>query len=169
MKYRKQSVWLVSMVSLMVVLSGYYLFTDDMKTADVAHKGNDKVATSKKTTTVPTTVDDYFANAQMERDEQQEATFDKLMTQLDKADEATSATTMKTLETMQNQAEKVDALEEQLASDYHNAVITEKAGKWNVSVQANALDKTDAVAILEQVTAELQVQPTQVTVQAIRD
>jgi stage III sporulation protein AH len=167
MKYRKQSVWLVSMVSLMVVLSGYYLFTDDMDTAKMAK--HTKTPVIKKTSSVPTTVDDYFANAQMTRDEQQEATFDKLMSQLDKADEATSATTMKTLETMQNQAEKVDALEEQLATDYHNAVITEKAGKWNVAVQANALDKTDAVAILEQVTAELQVQPTQVTIQAVRD
>lgn len=169
MKYKKQSVWLVSMVSLMVVLSGYYLFTDDMNTAKVAEKANQKPATSKKVSSVPTTVDDYFANAQMARDEQQEATFDKLMSQLDKADEATSATTMKTLETMQNQAERVDALEEQLATDYHNAVITEQGGKWNVAVQANTLDKTDAVAILEQVTAELQVQPTLVTVQAIRD
>lgn len=169
MKYKKQSVWLVSMVSLMVVLSGYYLFTDDMDTAKIAEKANAKPAANKKVSSVPTTVDDYFANAQMTRDEQQEATFDKLMTELDKADQATSASTMKTLETMQNQAEKVDALEEQLATDYHNAVITEKAGKWNVAVQANALDKSDAVAILEQVTAELSVQPTQVTVQAIRD
>lgn len=167
MKYRKQSVWLVSMVSLMVVLSGYYLFTDDMNTANITKKATG--SPEKKVNAVPTTVDDYFANAQMTRDEQQEATFDKLMAQLDKGDEATSATTMKTLESMQNQAEKVDALEEQLATDFHNAVITEKAGKWNVTVQANALDKTDAVGILEQVTAELQVQPTQVTVQAVRD
>ncbi|ALS28406.1 SpoIIIAH-like family protein [Paenibacillus cisolokensis] len=35
MNSKKQTVWLVSMLSLMVVLSAYYLFTEDVKTPDL--------------------------------------------------------------------------------------------------------------------------------------
>jgi stage III sporulation protein AH len=36
MNAKRQTVWLVSMLSLMVVLSAYYLFTEDVKKVDVA-------------------------------------------------------------------------------------------------------------------------------------
>lgn len=47
MNTKRQTIWLVSMLSLMVVLSAYYLFTEDSTTSlqevtDQALKGNDK-------------------------------------------------------------------------------------------------------------------------------
>jgi stage III sporulation protein AH len=165
-KKNKQTVWLVSMLSLMVVLSAYYLFTDDMNTKKIAKTAawnrvvDDQVS-------VETTGDDYFANVQMERDEQQEAEFNRLMDTLDKSSDATATETMKTLENLQNTSEKVTALEEQFADEYKNAVITEKDGNWHVSIQKSNLKKTDAVSIIERVMAELKVQPSHITIHTI--
>ncbi|MEI7024667.1 SpoIIIAH-like family protein [Paenibacillus sp. y28] len=39
MNNKRQTIWLVSMLSLMVVLSAYYLFTDDVKNFDIAQNG----------------------------------------------------------------------------------------------------------------------------------
>ncbi|MDP5275667.1 SpoIIIAH-like family protein [Chengkuizengella axinellae] len=36
MRSRRQTIWLVSMLSIMVVLSGYYLFTEDVNEVDLA-------------------------------------------------------------------------------------------------------------------------------------
>ena len=40
MNTKRQTVWLVSMLSLMVVLSAYYLFTQDVESPDVLTDGS---------------------------------------------------------------------------------------------------------------------------------
>jgi stage III sporulation protein AH len=169
------------MLSLMVVLSAYYLFTDDVKSSDSTKTAKwdqmvlDDVTPSatpssnaKKETALETSTNDYFANIQMERDEKQEAEFDRLMETMNNANEATAATTMKTLGDLQDKAEKVSALEEQLASEYTNAVVTETNGKWDITVQAKDLQKTQAVSIAELVMNELTLKPDQITIHTIK-
>jgi stage III sporulation protein AH len=176
---KKQTIWLVSMLSLMVVLSAYYLFTDDVKTSTNHPKWDQMViddvspsstpsTSSKKEEAIESSTTDYFANLQMERDEKQEAEFDRLMETMNNANEATAATTMKTLGDLQDQAEKVSALEEQLASEYTNAVVTQTNGKWDVTVQAKDLQKTQAVSIAELVMNELTLKPNQITIHTIK-
>lgn len=41
MNKKRQTVWLVSMLSIMVILSAYYLFTDDLSQADLASQQGD--------------------------------------------------------------------------------------------------------------------------------
>jgi len=41
MNRKRQTIWLVSMLSIMVVLSAYYLFSDNVKEMDVADSGGD--------------------------------------------------------------------------------------------------------------------------------
>lgn len=179
MQAKKQTIWLVSMLSLMVVLSAYYLFTDDVKSSSKNQKWDQMVlddvtpssmpsSNTKKEKALETSTADYFANVQMERDEKQEAEFDRLMETMNNANEATAATTMKTLGDLQDQAEKVSALEEQLASEYTNAVVTQTNGKWDVTVQANELQKSQAVSIAELVMNELTLKPNQITIHTIK-
>jgi hypothetical protein len=123
---------------------------------------------SKKEEAIESSTTDYFANLQMERDEKQEAEFDRLMETMNNANEATAATTMKTLGDLQDQAEKVSALEEQLASEFTNAVVTQTNGKWDVTVQAKDLQKTQAVSIAELVMNELTLKPNQITIHTIK-
>lgn len=70
MNAKRQTVWLVSMLSLMVVLSAYYLFTEDVKEVDVASQqlqGNEiKVDTTSTTTGDKKAVDTAKADTKSE-------------------------------------------------------------------------------------------------------
>jgi stage III sporulation protein AH len=47
MNTKRQTIWLVSMLSLMVILSAYYLFTEDVDTADMLTDGTHKEQTAQ--------------------------------------------------------------------------------------------------------------------------
>jgi stage III sporulation protein AH len=179
MQPKKQTVWLVSMLSLMVVLSAYYLFTDDVKQTtkenwnklvlkDVSASSTPTMKKTDQSAVVQSSTSDYFANAQMQRDEKQEAEFDRLMQTMNNADDSKSAETMKTLGDLQDRAEKVSALEDQLANEYDNAVIAQNDGKWDVTVQSNSLQRAQAVGITELVMHELGATPNQIAIHTVK-
>lgn len=86
MNAKRQTVWLVSMLSLMVVLSAYYLFTEDVKEVDVASQqlqGNeikvDTTATStSKTTSTSTATGDKKTTDAAKTDSKSEPTTAKV-------------------------------------------------------------------------------------------
>ncbi|GAA3405465.1 SpoIIIAH-like family protein [Paenibacillus hodogayensis] len=243
MNTKRQTVWLVSMLSLMVVLSAYYLFTEDVNDLDLTSKqaaGNeikvDTIATGSATKANPASADpaadekkgaadksaaagkattdnatdkgaaankpapdakatagastgaktdeevlkqvtakatsgsDYFAAAFIKRNEELAKQTEKLISvQLDakkSSEEVTQA--MNELQKLQDQDEKVTSLEDQLAKDFHNAIVLQESGRWKVVVQAAKLEKSQGVSIVDLVMKEMNVAPDKVTVQYVK-
>ncbi|MEK8132745.1 SpoIIIAH-like family protein [Paenibacillus filicis] len=263
MNSKKQTIWLVSMLSLMVVLSAYYLFTEDVKELDVATSatgiktneivvntgqsdvshpaGSDAKAVSghadNKTTakatdpkaTDPKAADpkagsakaetpagatdaakssksaaagdkaaqpvskteksdsttdaqalqnvqgaakatsgtDYFLTAQMKRHDELSKQVEALMTiALDKnktKEEAAKA--QEELAKLQDTQDRVDSLEESLMKDFPQAIVTQDASKWKITVQATKLVPSQAVTIVDKAIQELGIRPDQIKVE----
>ncbi|OXM88175.1 SpoIIIAH-like family protein [Paenibacillus rigui] len=271
MNAKRQTIWLVSMLSLMVVLSAYYLFTEDVNNLQISSTGEVKNASDAKTgtsvkeivvntndlngkqTPVDTKTDAKTGAATAPDAKQQPAANTKpeqksSSTKTDegskaKADEATnakpdtksdaksdpkaaqptaaagavSAADAKVLQQVQTQAKqgqsyfdslslkrnedlsklsekwltiladpkqtpeaaanaeaelrkiqdteaKVSNLEDALTKDFANAIITQDANKWKVTVQSSNLQKSQAVTIVEKVMQEMKVGPESIVV-----
>lgn len=233
MNAKRQTVWLVSMLSLMVVLSAYYLFTEDVNELDLttqelkgseikvdavktegtngkadavsgaktdassltktqegtnaAQSAKDSGAkasasgnaeTAKKTdsevlkqiTAQGKSGDDFFAAAQMKRNEELAKQTEQWMTiSLDsKKSTEEVAKALEELQKLQDLDAKITNLEDVLAKDYKNAIVLQENGRWKVVVQAEKLEKSEGVSIVDLVMNELNVGPEKVTVQFVR-
>lgn len=214
MNTKRQTIWLVSMLSLMVVLSAYYLFTDDVNEldlsadpapagteikvdavtggtasesdsgtasesdADAADKGASETAADanaqktdqevlKQVSAKAVSGSDYFVAAQMKRTEELAKETERLIaiTVDPKKSNEEVVQAQTELTKLQDLDEKVTRLEETLTKDYPNAVVLQDGGKWRVVVQAEKLEKSEGVSIIDQVTKELNVTPDKVMVQ----
>ncbi|MBP1155132.1 MULTISPECIES: SpoIIIAH-like family protein [unclassified Paenibacillus] len=247
MNSKRQTIWLVSMLSLMVVLSAYYLFTEDVNelelntasgtqtkeiiinagqldgvpqgTVDVQatpmgssqqpaaedDAKSDPKASSTNTDTPsaveqedgsdPTTAQpvtkneanasgedakvleqiqaqatsgsDYFVNLQMKRDESISKQVEALMTILadTKQTQEAAVNAQTELQKLQDMETKITYLEESLMKEYPQAVITQEGMKWKITVQANKLERSQAVSIADQVMKELSITPDHIAVQ----
>jgi stage III sporulation protein AH len=264
MNTKRQTIWLVSMLSLMVVLSAYYLFTEDvskleftttgstatgaagsqatngnngLSTKEIVINTNDlnvKPAESKTTpkataTTEPSSVttpvpaakqqsvaqvnpttpeksvpptntdpkasstksndpvsaadakvlqqvmtqaksgSDYFAGLGLKRNEELAQLTEKWMTILadPKQSAAAAANAEAELRKLQDNEAKVTNLEDVLMTEFKQAVITEEASKWRVTVQSNKLEKSQAVSIIDRVMKELNIGADKIVVQFV--
>ena len=187
MNTKRQKIWLVSMLSLMVVLSAYYLFTDDIgKVSDPDSQKGNMTATGQLEETydsqfadddqyvlsdeeILAQVESLQANAgvsskfdqlNMERDDQLKAKFDELNKIVTDPTQSTEAVTQAYTEhdQLEEQYLIVQSLEEQLMKDYGNALIEEENGEWHVRVLAENMEKSQAVSIIEMVAEELGVE-----------
>lgn len=268
MNAKRQTIWLVSMLSLMVVLSAYYLFTEDVNNLQLSSATDSKSAAGTKTPSakeivvntndlngkqVPTadTKSDAKTGATAAQDAKQQPTANTKPDQKassTKADDSskakssdaagakadpktdakadakgaqpTSAVTAadaKVLQQVQTQAKsgqsyfdslslqrdealskltekwmtilsdpkqtaeaaanaevelkkirenetKVSNLEDALTKDFANAIVTQDANKWKVTVQSGNLQKSQAVTIVEKVMQEMNVGPENIVV-----
>ncbi|MDG0789781.1 SpoIIIAH-like family protein [Cohnella ginsengisoli] len=64
--------------------------------------------------------------------------------------------------------ERIASLQDKLVSDYENAVVKQEGDKFEIIVQADALDSKQAVKIVKLATKELSVKPDAVSVQFIQ-
>ncbi|MDG0813205.1 SpoIIIAH-like family protein [Cohnella rhizosphaerae] len=64
--------------------------------------------------------------------------------------------------------ERIASLQDKLVSDYENAVVKQDGDKFEIIVQADALDSKQAVKIVKLATKELSVKPDAVSVQFIQ-
>ncbi|WP_282935744.1 SpoIIIAH-like family protein [Paenibacillus sp. RC67] len=262
MNTKRQTIWLVSMLSLMVVLSAYYLFTEDVSKLEMSSsttansptakeivvntndlnvkqtpsdtksdtktdtKSNatapeakqsgavqqtpDQKASSVKTDTpsnaktdtkakTDTTTNsqstskaneqvspadakvlqqvqtqaksgvDYFINLGLKRDEDIAKQSEKWVTILSdsKQTQEAAANAAAELQKLQDNETKISNLEENLMKDFPQAVITQEASKWRVTVQSNKLEKSQAVSIVEKVMQEMNVGADKIVVQYI--
>jgi len=208
MNTKRQTIWLVSMLSLMVVLSAYYLFTEDVNklnltTDKVAQQEDIKVTTevkdpaaagqtdkavsgTAKTTDSKATDKNAVADAQviqklqtqgktgaefftalgMQRDEELHKLTEKLMGIMasDKSDaEIVKAT--EELDKLQTKQAKVENIEDVLGKDFKNVIVLEEGKNFKVVVQADKLEKSQAVSIVDLVIKELNVAKDHVSVQ----
>ncbi|WP_159882224.1 SpoIIIAH-like family protein [Paenibacillus puerhi] len=254
MNSKKQTIWLVSMLSLMVVLSAYYLFTEDVKELDIATtaaglktdeivvntgqldtgapaaadakavsakvseaktdaKATDLKAAEAKTadpkaetkadgkssgaaagvgqaqpvsktdagavteeakvlqnmqaTAKATSGTDFFISQQLKRNEELAKQVESLMTIATdpKKSKEEAAKAQEELGRLQDTQDKVTSLEESLMKDYPQAVVTQDASKWKVTVQATKLERSQAVSIVDKAIEELGLKPDQIKVE----
>ena len=244
MNAKRQTIWLVSMLSLMVVLSAYYLFTEDVNKLDLAStdaitqsqevkidmsqvdqvtgaktdvkattgtgaqtdtktttpqtstKTDAKATTtqdSSKTTTKDasktttsktddqvlkqveeqaktTSANDYFTNEQVKQNNYFSKVSTDLMTIILDAKKTPEAVAKATndLSALTDLQEKIENLQDLLIQDFPQAVINQDGSKWKVTVQADKLEKSQGVSIVDMVVKELGAAPENIKIQYVR-
>ncbi|HJV44446.1 MAG TPA: SpoIIIAH-like family protein [Bacillota bacterium] len=174
MVLKKQTVWLLSMLTIMVVLSAYYLVQGPIKQVPVALDGKQKVekqkvtdvqVDSKQVTTgnkVTTAIDasDYFVGVKMDRDAWNSKQMEEYMTVMTsneaKADSIGKAKqSYDKLVSLQETEMNVENLIKALG--YKEAVVVSKDDRVNVIVQADKVEKNKVVEIMSLVKKHMDV------------
>jgi stage III sporulation protein AH len=169
MVLKKQTVWLLSMLTIMVVLSAYYLIQGPVQQVPVAGKAKtdqavkvaSKQVTSDKVQTEATAAgDDYFMGTKMKRDATNSQKMEEYMTVMTN-DKASSTDIAKAKEEYDRLASLEDTemnIENLIkALGYNEAVVTSKEDRVNVIVQANKLDADNAVKIISLISQHMNV------------
>lgn len=209
MNKKRQTVWLVSMLSIMVVLSAYYLFTDDGNQVDEAADqglnsvvvdllnddgmlewtddmtfapGDEKDQTGSEAVEETSLTDEEildrvdawevsgmneFLTLEMWQEDEFARELEKWTAIVNDAEksEAEIAEAMEKINELQMQQDAIDEIEGQLKSQYANAVVLRQNDAWKVVVQAEKLEKSEALGIIELVIKELGAHPADVRVE----
>ena len=193
MSGKRQTIWLVSMLFLMVVLSAYYLLTEQLDSKkqagltplenaeQVANMGEASEEGSYQLTELDHEVlaqlesDGYFSASVFsqiltDRDEQYLEEENKLLAQIADVtlDGEQSVSALAELEQLEAKNERKLTLENLLLQQYEMALVSEEENnKFKVVVASDQLEKKEAAAIIEQVITTLEVNPEQVSVQFV--
>lgn len=192
MSGKRQTIWLVSMLFLMVVLSGYYLLTEqlDSNTSNEVSKlenveqvtnmnkeseGDYEITALDHEVLAQLEADGYFSASVfsqiLNENEQLNAnTENKLLAQIADVslDGEQSLEAVAALDQLDAKNDKKVTLENLLLQQYEMALVSEEGNdKFKVVVAADQLAKKEAAAIIEQVIATLEVNPEQVSVQFV--
>lgn len=172
MVLKKQTVWLLSMLTIMVVLSAYYLIQGPVEQVPVAtdakgQKANPEVQVDSKQVVDGKKVDvnvvpgssDYFTEAKLERDEINYKRLEDYMAVISNSD-ATAEAIAQAKESYEKLAEKqeVETNVESLikALGYNEAVIITQDDRVNVIVQAEKMEPKQVVEIMNVVKQNLE-------------
>jgi len=208
MNKKRQTVWLVSMLSIMVVLSAYYLFTDDGGDVDQAANGDansivvdllndegmlewtddmttaledanptgDKAAEETALTDEDilervdawevSGMNEFLTMEMLQEDEfaRELEEWNAIINDAEKS-EAEIAEAMEKISELQMQQDAIDEIEGQLKSQYANAVVLRQNDAWKVVVQAEKLEKSEALSIIELVMDKLGAHPSDIRVE----
>lgn len=217
MNTKRQTIWLVSMLSLMVILSAYYLFTDNVNDIDTVVKteNTEQLATVDELLlsehpeaaefsnglvddiTDATLIDEVDQMATEQPDEQvavsDEQVIEDIQAGAQTGEDYLATLVIKRNDTLAKDAERllgitsdpkksneeivkaeeelaeiedmqyrISDLEDQLMQDFENVVITEEKGKWKAVVQANKLERSQAVSIIDMMILNLQITPNKI-------
>jgi stage III sporulation protein AH len=157
MVLKKQTVWLLTMLSLIIVLSVFYISSPNQP-ADFAFEENenvngDNVGENNEEGTITSEMarDDVFVALQMKREEKRsimEQDYMAVIASKDVTAEAKSEAYTK-LQALNELAAKETMLETLIvAQGYEDAIVTTNGNKVNVIVKANAHTKKDAAKIM---------------------
>ena len=161
MVLKKQTVWLLSMLTIMVVLSAYYLVQGPIKQVPVASDAKQKTEAtkdvqvdSKQITQAPivaTDGADYFVGVKMNRDAQNSKKMEDYMSVMTNTDASVEVIgkakqSYDQLVSLQDTELNVENLIKALG--YKEAVVISKDDRVNVIVQAEKIEKNKAVEIL---------------------
>jgi stage III sporulation protein AH len=181
MVLKKQTIWLLSMLAVLVVLSAYYLVQGPTEQVPVASGNlsdttqplsavpNDKgvsvetkqVAPQQEGVPATTPSDDYFIGYKMQRDSQQEqeiGRFMEVMTNTDAKPEAIAEAKKKyeELTALKDNQNQVEELVKSLGN-FKDVVVIAKDDMVRVVVQAEALKKDKVVEIIDIVRQHMKV------------
>lgn len=182
MTMNRQTMWLVSMLTLMVVLSAYYIVTGPDQPAgsaiqsidEMGNVKNDQVQVDIKSLEKPATVkketseaNDYFVSYHMQRnatrEKQLESYYQVLMN---------PTATKKELETANAKIEEMNkldkaetTLEEQIReAGFQDVVVMQENNHVNIIVQSKDLSRKKAVEIITMAQKQMQVSSSQISV-----
>lgn len=205
---KRQTVWLVSILSLMVVLSAYYLMTGDVNQMDAMNmnltENNAAVPTEDITSTttestqatdaakadatktdatqtdsgkqaangsIPTPVakassSDYFDKIKMDRDNVRSMQIEDLRNITANANNSAEqiAVANSKIEAMTEAQYTESVVEETLAAQYGNAVVLTNDNTVQVVVQAESMQPSEVVKIINTVTQQMKVPASHVRV-----
>jgi stage III sporulation protein AH len=183
MKMNRQKIWFFSMFALMIVLSGYYLLSeqpsslrDSQIVQSTTEQVKDEIANSKPSEVTDEQVlekletqdvEDFFTAYHMkQRDElaKEAEKYMKIITNPESSTQAISSA-MASMQQLEDRSEQVTALEEKLQQHFADVIIEEKEKRWNVIVQSEDLQADQAVHIVQMATDHLKIAPSQVSVQ----
>lgn len=177
MSMNKQTIWLVTMLALMVVLSAYYLVTGPVEPAIQANQKKSeqteeaKVDVDLKTVNQQETGEkpkhDFFINYHLQRDTLRSKITEEYMRTL--SDPEASKKDLQEAEAKINQLMKVDkqesTAEEMIRKEgFRDAVVIHHDQKIDVIVQAKTLKKEQVVSILNMMGQHFGLSPTQISV-----
>ncbi len=178
MKFNRQKIWFVSMLSLMAVLSAYYLLTEDVSKKNVAVQPAEptQVAVDPPAEVADEQVlqelenaeqADFFATFHMKQRDQLAKDTEKYMKIITNPESSTEAisSAMAAMQQLEDRSEALTQLQETLQEHFADAIIQNEQEQWKVIVQSNHLERAQAVDIVQLVTRNLQVDPEAVTVE----
>lgn len=199
MNTKRQTVWLVSMLSLMVVLSAYYLFTQDLDDADkltesgtpihgVTEVAGDGVVADGETATAEeieeknrqileqweregAAVGGVFSDLMVKREQQYKAEEERIMAVIADVSNNVEAATAAWSEMagLEDKSSRIAELETALMEQYKMALISQENDRYKVVVTSEKLEKSEAASIIEQVLKGLELKPSQVSVQFVSE
>lgn len=182
----KQTVWVLTMLTVMLVLSVYYLLSDpivstDFANNDITNEAANQIDISADITTediasidlsnqTGTTASDLLTGLRMERDNNRAKQLDQLymMMENDLSEEAIVGikNEIEDLETLE-EAEFI--LEKLLVTDgYDDALVLTNKDNVDVIVNVDKLDDTEAVRIIKLVSDRLEIPATNVHIKTIK-
>lgn len=179
MVLKKQTVWLLTMLTLMVALSAYYLLSngeDEFALSDhnpylieSAETNQDELMKEVGidiTTTQSMTTEDVFVSLRLERDQFRAQLMEQYYNIINNSQDsnaiAEATAKMEELDLLEGNEHLVESLIK--ARGYADAVVYTQDKKVNVIVQKDQLNKEEAVAIINLVVKNLNVPGTNVTV-----
>lgn len=180
MSMNKQTIWLVAMLSIMVVLSTYYIVTgpiEPVRQAAQPTKNDGDIEVNIKTVDEKTNNqdknvlgeqnDDYFVNVQLQRSTLRQKMVEdymKVLTNPNSTEKEMQEANSKIQELMKVD-NKESALEDLIRKEgYRDAVVTVGDPHIDVVVQTDKLSTAQAVELIEMVRQHLQVSSQHVSI-----
>ena len=179
---KKQTVWLLTMLSLMIVLSVYYIisptsedlaFIDDgqAETEETSSTGEQESSDAEVDNISNLGEDELFTSIRMEMQDDRSMKKDRLTEVIASAtaDTGEKEQAMKDIDVLEGLSTKEAILEEQIigATEYEDVLVRSDNDKVHVHVKADELSNTEVANIMQmvrdefgEITAEVNYQPT---------
>jgi stage III sporulation protein AH len=199
MQNKRQTIWLVSMLSLMVILSAYYLFTEETDPAGTEYP--EASASSDPYGIQVTEVDGidppqeeesvdgnvptdeevleslnqsagraFFDRIELNRRthfEQEHERLSSIISDTSGYTQEEASAAVEELSRLEDMDERITSLQTKLLTDFENAAVEMEQNRYKVIVQAEKLDKQQAVGIVDLAIKELGVTPDRLAVQYV--
>lgn len=176
----KQTVWILTMLTVMVVLSAYYLVSDPFitnNTANIEDSSNvtadiitDEIFNIELVDEIGTNSSDLLIGLKMERSNSRSKQFEQLtgMMQNDLSEEAIAGIHDK-IEQLQSVEEAEFVLEKLIVADgYKDAVVLTNENSVDIIIQTEALTNVEAVKIIKMVSERLNIPAVNVHIKTVK-
>lgn len=189
----KQTVWVLTMLTVMIVLSAYYMisdpiisdnFVDNAEDNSVDNKGfaidlntEEAISTEEVLNNLNLldetgmSTEDIFVSLKMDRDNARSKQYDQLLTMLN------SDISAETSVEINQKMDKLMAVEESelvlekliIADGYNDAVVLSNNNNVDVIIQTSSLSKSEAVRIIKMVSERLDIPAINVHIKTIKN
>ncbi len=170
MVLKKQTVFLLTLLTLMVVLFAYQLTTEPTQQATTDTKQGDSSidANGETDVTLNSTVYDFFTTTKLERDNKRQLLFEQLNSVVGDTTKPSEEIVRANDEMLaiQTMVTSESEIEDVLAASYEDAVVLTNNGSVEVIVKTSALTASQADEIIQLVRNEMNVDSASITVSA---